>query len=63
MKWSSALSVQVYLSAVTNLARAYDYLPGTTWTICANESTTCAQANITFAYLVSDSPFQRLFTY
>lgn len=54
MKWSTALSVQVYLNVIPRLAWARDYLPGTTWTICANASTTCAQANVTFAYLVSD---------
>lgn len=60
MKWSSALSVQVYLSATPGLARARDYLPGTTWTVCGNTSTICAQANVTFAYLVSDAPLRKL---
>lgn len=60
MKWSSALSVQVYLSAIPGLAKARDYLSGTTWTICANASSTCAQANVTFAYLVRDSPLYAL---
>ncbi|KAG8162751.1 hypothetical protein KVR01_007229 [Diaporthe batatas] len=53
MKWLSALSVQAFLAVVPELARASNYLPGTTWTICANSSTTCAQANVTFAYLYS----------
>lgn len=62
MKWSSALAVQVYLAAAHGLAAAIDnYLPGTTWTICANASIECAQANITFAYLVSDSPSSILY--
>lgn len=60
MKWSTALSAQVCLSAIPRLARARDYLPGTTWTICANASTACAQANVTFAYLVSDAPLYTL---
>lgn len=36
---------------IIGLVQAVDF-PGVPWTICANTSTTCAQQNVTFAYLV-----------
>lgn len=55
MKLSQVIAkatMAVLCSAGLVTAQEDPYLP---WTICANQSTTCAQANVTFAYYVSQS--------